>query len=393
MVAALVAALVAGSLSGAQVLVTTSNDCRIRTGPDEKYNRICVLPAGVPLWAMGRKGDWYHVRLCPSFDAWVYKTTVKGTGRTRPLEPARLAAVSVRGCEVGSRVAMELSRPVPFRIVPRIRPARLEIDLFGCRAGNYWVRQFPDDKLSRLVQPVQMGAEWVRVTVELQAPAIVGYFVEYRDGHVLTVDIRRPFDGPALAGKRIVLDPGHGGRDRGAIGPNGVEEKEVNLEIALRAARMLEQGGANVVLTRADDAAVGPAGCSLADELEARLLVGLQARADLFVSIHNNATGDKPNGDVAGTEAYYWTEFSQPLARHLANAVSAALGTQCRFVAWRPFHVLRATDCPRALVECAYVSNPAEAEYMARPEFRARAAEGIVSGIRAYLAEACWVQQ
>ena len=289
-------------------------------------------------------------------------------------------------------MVMELSRPVAFRIVPRIRPARMEIDLFGCIAGNYWVRQFPDDRLCRLVQPVQRAAEWVRMTVELEMPAIVGYLAYY-EGNKLVVEIRRPFEGPALAGKRIVLDPGHGGPDCGAIGPNGLKEKEVNLEIALRAARMLEQGGARVVLTRNGDAAVGPQGCSPADELEARLLVGLKARADIFVSIHNNSTGQKANGDVGGTEAYYWTEFSQPLARHLAAAVSAALGVENRFVAWRPFHVLRGTDCPRALVECAYISNPAEAEYMARPEFRARAAEGIVSAIRAYLAEACWVQQ
>ncbi|MBC7288247.1 MAG: N-acetylmuramoyl-L-alanine amidase [Armatimonadetes bacterium] len=388
MAVALLVLAVGWSAAGAQVVVTKTNDCAVRAGPGEEYDRICVLPPGVRLWAMGLKSGWYHVRLCPALDGWVDREDATATGDATPPSPARLGSVSVRGAQGGSTVAFELTYPVPFRIIPSVQPASLQVDLFGCVSASYWVRQFPGDQLCRLVQPMQFQSEWVRVTVPLRASAIVGYLAAY-EGNSLIIRIRRPFDSPTLSGKTIVLDPGHGGADSGATGPGGLQEKTVNLDIALRAAEVLRAQGASVVLTRTADASVAPPGSPTSVELEARRLVATRAGADIFVSIHNNSVDGAGARNVAGTEAYYWTAFSQPLARHLSAAVSAALGTQNRFVASRPFSVLRSTDCPRALVECAYLSNPDEAAYMARPEFRARAAEGIVAGIRDYISEVC----
>lgn len=384
MTAAAVAAYMATAIAGAQLLVTVSDDTRIRTGPSEEHNRLCVLPAGVPLWALGKRGDWYHLRLCPSLDAWVFHATVRPTGRTRPLEPARLRSVAARGSAASSEVAFTLTRPVAFRVTPILSPPTLVVDLFDCHLAAYWVRQFADDEVCKIVQPWQEAAAWVRVRIELLGPAIVGYSSYYRGEGELVIDVRRPYETPTLAGKVVVLDPGHGGKDRGAGGVNGIEEKTLNLSIATRAAELLVGAGARVILTRRGDVQVGPPGCSLADELHARLMVGVKNRADLFVSIHNNWLS-KP---ARGTEAYYWTAFSQPLARYLLGAVARALGTPARYVGWRPFGVLRATDCPRALVECAYMSDKDEAEYMRRPEFSERAARGIVAGIASFVAGA-----
>jgi N-acetylmuramoyl-L-alanine amidase len=319
-------------------------------------------------------------------DAWVYETTVKPTGQTKPPDVGSVGSISSAGCAAGSEVTFSLSRPVAFRIIPQLNPPVLIVDLFGCVLAPYWVRQFPDDALIRIIQPWQEESEWVRVRVELNNPAIVGYRAYYRGNNTLVIEVRRPYAGPELAGKTIVLDPGHGGGDSGAKTASGLAEKTVNLAIAARAATLLTQAGAHVILTRTSDTQVGPPNCSQAAELEARLLVGVKHGADLFVSIHNNHAGSITSS-AAGVEAYYWTPFSHLLAKRLAAAVSASLGTPNRFVGWRPFHVLRGTDCPRALVECAYMSHPDEAEYVAKPEFVERAAVGIVAGIKQFLAE------
>jgi N-acetylmuramoyl-L-alanine amidase len=160
-------------------------------------------------------------------------------------------------------------------------------------------------------------------------------------------------------------------------------EKTVNLAVGKKTAELLRRLGAEVVMTHDTDRQVGPKGCSQGQELEARVQVGVKAGADLFVSIHNNCAGG--NCSIGGSEAYYYSAFSKPLATGLLDALSYALGSKRRWVNPAVFHVLRCTDCPRALVECLYISNPAEEQYMLKPQFVERAAEGIIAGVRQYL--------
>jgi N-acetylmuramoyl-L-alanine amidase len=390
---ALIAVALVGWVSQAQLVITANPDTRIRAGPGDEYDRICVLPAGVGLWATGQQGQWYRIYLCAGLEGWVYASGVKAGEPNQAPQAGELRSVDARANAAGSSLIFVLSRAVPFRIIPHLSPARLVIELFNCRAAPYWLRQFGDESLCRTIQVWQESTDCVRIEVELAASYLVGYRALYSDERNLVIQVRRPYRTPELAGKVIVLDPGHGGKDSGAVGTNGVAEKQVNLAIAQRAAALLRAAGAQAILTREQDAQVGPPGCAAADELEARVQVAVKRGADLFVSIHNNASDRKPDPSNAGTEAYYWTIFSQPLARHLLSCVARSLGTQARFVAWRPFHVLRETDCPRALVECAYLSHPQEAEYITKPEFASRAAEGIVAGIQAFCAEVAGAEQ
>ena len=384
MLSLLIAVVVAGSLQ-AQVIETADADTRLRAGPGEEYDRVCVLPAGVALWSIGKQGMWYRVALGECLDAWVYQATVRPTGRTTRPANARLSDLTAAPTPSGTRVAFALTRAVPFRILSELYPPRLTVDLFDCASGAYWVRQKAGEGVCRGLAVWMEGMGWVRTRIDLALPAIVGYTASYVDGKTLVLEIRGGYAGPGLAGKTICLDPGHGGPDRGAAGPKGLQEKAVNLAVALKAAELLQAAGARVVLTRSTDSQVGPPGCRESEELEARVQVAVKAKADLFVSIHNNHAGSGANSSVGGTEAYWWAPFCQPLAKALLDCVSSALGLPPRHIACRSFHVLRSTDCPRALVECGYLSNPAEEEYMLRPEFAARAAEGIVAGIRRYI--------
>jgi N-acetylmuramoyl-L-alanine amidase len=368
---------------GAQVVQTKGEDTRIRQAPEGDARRICVLPGKIPLWATDKRGQWYRIALCPGVDGWVYEDQVKPTGQREPPAKAGLGPVDTELWEDGERLVMPLTRPAAFRIVPQINPSHLEVDIFDGEADAAATGETTGAYLFSSIKVRQASPGWTRVDVELDSPAVLGYMAWYRDGNELVVDVKSALADGGLPGKVIALDPGHGGRDSGARGPGGVMEKTVNLAVAKRAAELLRAGGAEVVMTREKDRQVGPPGCDQAAELEARLQVAVAADADLFVSIHNNHAGG--NSSIGGTEAYYYSAFSKPLAAGLLEAVSYALGSKKRWVEAQPFHVLRSTDCPRALVECLYLSNPAEEQYTCKPEFAKRAAEGIVGGIRQYL--------
>jgi len=165
-------------------------------------------------------------------------------------------------------------------------------------------------------------------------------------------------------------------------------ESEVNLAIALRLGELLTSAGARVRLLRTTDTSVGPAGAGKRGELEARLAASENRGADLFLSIHNNAIGSGDRNRAYGTETYYWTPMSILPARILQSHLCATLQTKNRFISWRPFYVLRQTDVPRVLVECAYVSNPAEERKLADPAFRDSAAAALFSGLEEFFSVA-----
>lgn len=181
----------------------------------------------------------------------------------------------------------------------------------------------------------------------------------------------------------IVIDPGHGGPDQGAVGRNGLLEKDVNLDIGLRLKALLEEAGAKVVMTRVDDTVI--TGLSKAPELAARVALAHQSKADLYVSVHNNSSVT-PN-ERAGTETYYTNEYSRRLAQVLEYELSAMLKSPARGVFQRGLFVTRHTLMPAALVEVAYLNSDADSALLADPEYRQLAAQGIFNGIVRYVTE------
>ena len=216
---------------------------------------------------------------------------------------------------------------------------------------------------------------------------------------------------------RIVIDPGHGGHDTGTIGPHGLEEKDLVLEVGRRLGKMLETRlGAEVVYTRKDDTFV---------PLETRTAIANQERADLFISIHANSSRD---AGARGVETYYLNFTSSPEALEVAareNAVSEksiyelqdlvkkialkdkieesrefagdvqqslhsglALKSPAirnRGVKKAPFIVLIGANMPSILAEISFVSNPTDEHRLETAEYRRRIAESLYRGIAKYV--------
>nr|WP_315409578.1 N-acetylmuramoyl-L-alanine amidase [uncultured Selenomonas sp.] len=191
---------------------------------------------------------------------------------------------------------------------------------------------------------------------------------------------------PGIDGKRIVLDPGHGGSDTGAIGPTGVTEKSIALRIAKRLKVLLEAEGAEVILTRTEDTEVSPKKAQATDveELQARCDIANQNLADIFLSIHLDAFSGP---EAHGTTGYYY-EMGSADSRRLADCIKRGvlrrLGTFDRGTKPCAFYVCRHTDMPATLLETAFVSNPREEQMMNSEEGVENAAQGIAAGIAEY---------
>lgn len=178
---------------------------------------------------------------------------------------------------------------------------------------------------------------------------------------------------PSLRGMTIVVDAGHGGHDTGARGKSSYEKSHA-LDISRRLRNSLQARGANVLMTRENDNFVS---------LQGRVDFANSRRADLFVSVHINASVNPGSG---GTETFYYTAISQSLAREVQKELVKATGRLNRGIAQRRFVVVRYTQMPSVLTETAFISNAKEEALLRDPNYRERVARGIAQGIANYVA-------
>jgi N-acetylmuramoyl-L-alanine amidase len=217
---------------------------------------------------------------------------------------------------------------------------------------------------------------------------------------------------------RLVIDPGHGGHDTGTIGPTGLMEKDLCLDVALRLGKIIAQRlpGADIVYTRSDDTFI---------PLEERTNIANQAKADLFISIHANSSH---NQAARGIETYYLNlkgspesmevaarenassqegvhdledlvkkiarnekiDESREFAEDIQDSLSKRIEKSARIARNRgvrkaPFVVLIGADMPSILTEVSFLSNPSDEKLLKKPEYRQRIAEGLFQGIVSYL--------
>lgn len=184
----------------------------------------------------------------------------------------------------------------------------------------------------------------------------------------------------SLKGKIIAVDPGHGGSDTGAIGPNNTEEKDITLAISSDLGKLLSAEGAKVIMTRTSDHDVAPEGASDIEELQARVDIANEAKADLFVSIHADASPEL----VTGTTTYFYPGSSDYLASLVQNSLVSQLKLYNRGFQPNDYYVLKNTNMPAILTEAAFLSNPKEEKLLLSPSFNKKVALGIYNGIQKY---------
>ena len=349
----------------------------------------------------------------------------------RAKDMTKVSGIRVGKTDGNVRIVIDAERSVSYKQSVLFNPTRVVVDV-----QNAWVAPEAkkdiavDSPLVSRVRVAQFDATTVRVVVETsvnkdgwkifsldgEKPRIVmdfgaapagGKQVKPTQEEKQTVqtdeteedeeeDVQSPQDSDQLdrdlsaitgmKGRRIAIDPGHGGSDSGAIGPTGIMEKSVTMRVSRELKRLLEAEGATVILTRTGDTEVSEKGASATsvEELQARCDVANKANADIFLSIHADAF---TNREVKGTTAYYYaqgTKQSKLLADSVRTALIDAIGTVDRGTQSCNFYVVKHTDMPAILVEISFISNPDEEKMMNSETGIKKIAQGIADGIADY---------
>lgn len=298
-------------------------------------------------------------------------------GRLLVVVPHQLLEVEIEESGDLVRAYLQATVPLDHRAFVLYGPRRIVIDLPNLVLNPVlkdWKTEFDLPFLCSL-RLGQFQPEVARLVADLNGAA--SYQVTPGvSSHALILE----FGKATVRGKRVCLDPGHGGTDPGAVGPSGLREKDVNLPIALCAAKLLRAAGMEVIMTREDDRYV---------DLTSRAEIANNCGADVFVSIHADAVLNKPT--VGGTSTYTYSIRQKAEREHLSRLLQAelvaALGRQDRGVFDKNFAVLRETKMPAALVEVAYISNPEEEKLLADEAFQQRAAGALAQAIKRFFLE------
>lgn len=341
--------------------------------------------------------------------------------------------------ETYTRVVVDVNGPVKFTRNRLSNPARLFFDLKNCRLPKDITPSIPiGDGILKNVRAGQFNTETVRVVLDLQEIENFNVFL-LKDPYRLVIDVfgkKKPEPvseikkGKGLREIRIVvIDPGHGGRDPGAIGPQGLLEKDVVLSVSKKLGNILRKKyGMKVIYTRKRDVFI---------PLEERTAIANSKKADLFISIHANASRQKR---VRGIETYIlnWTTnreamrvaarenaisykkmqqaqsdvqmILQDLARdnkkdesmRLAYNVQSSVVNTLRQdyskivnlgVKQALFYVLVGAEMPSILVEISFISNYAEEKRLAKKTYREKIAEAIAEGVKYYISPLKFVKK
>jgi len=365
--------------------VVVLNDDTAHTGTTDSVTPGRAVPRGTYNWFFptgtvavesGRWNDQVRLQLSRAAVAWVSATDVVGLAPGTP--PPRGAVGSVRLASRPKSVTLRVPLPtrVPFQVTERDRSVTLR--LYGAASDINWMQYGGTDPLVTRMRYAQPAADEVTITLELSR-RVWGYRTRW-DGRDLLLEIRRPprID-PArpLAGRTIVLDPGH--PPLGAKGPTGLWEPVATLAVALKTRALLEHAGATVLLTRTDSTPL---------ELYPRTRFAEQHDADVLVSIHANALPDGVNPFTnSGTSVYYFQPRSALLARELDRALVAELGVRDLGMGRGDYALVRPSWMPAALNEGLFIMLPDQEAMLASEEGQLRYARGVVRGIERFLRE------
>jgi N-acetylmuramoyl-L-alanine amidase len=364
----------------------------------------------------------------------IAETSINGTpelssGSVPMAGPSQLLAIRSWSKPEGTTIALFLQAAARWQSGKLKDPARIYFDLENTQLAGDIVGKSREGLAipvnDGVVSRVRVGLRetaGVRVVIDLAAPAEYSAVLSATEPYRLMIVVRStqaPASSPAKPGPsnkapatetappapravlrhpKIVIDPGHGGTEDGAIGHGGVKEKDLTLEVCKKLGDLLANRlGAEVIYTRTSDVTV---------PLEARAAIANQAGADLFVSVHANSSDDP---GARGVETYYVSnpsavgalrsvaeDFKLGESHKLAVEVQQALyhafgnekGVLNRGVKQAPFVVLLDAEMPSILAEVAFVTSPVDEQKLSSNEGQDAAADALYRGIAHYLSSA-----
>nr|WP_155748867.1 N-acetylmuramoyl-L-alanine amidase [Scytonema sp. UIC 10036] len=359
-----------------EVVEVTVDSGVARTGPSSDYSRLTPLPKGTQATITGKEGDWLRL----DYGAWINsKETRVLTGAIPPSTIIR--SVGYRKGSGVTEMVFPLQVPVPVSVQQSDR--NFTLTLYHTTAQTDIIRLDDDPVISRLdwqqLPSFQQGGQGgVQYSFRLKSERQWGYKLRY-EGTSLVLALRHPpisRDGKKqkpLTGIKILLDPGHGGKESGAAGPTGYLEKDVNLIVSKLLRDELVKRGATVVMTREDDREV-----SLTD----RVAAIDKEEPTIAFSVHYNSLPDEGDAEnTKGVGTFWYHPQAHNLAVFMHNYIVQKLGRPSYGVFWDNLALTRPFSAPSVLLELGFMSNPNEFEWVTDSQEQKKLAKAVADGI------------
>ena len=321
-----------------------------KTPVDFGLNRISHLFKDTNLLITGEKGDFYRVFLSQDQEAWIAKSAVK---LSNDIIYPSFITMNSNTFKNATEHIIEFTDKLPYTIEENETEILFKVyNPFVSNNSVYAVNIKKPEKYT-YTTTLQNGVYNFKVN----------HFIENENNNLDNIT--------------IVVDPGHGGSENGAIGCLGDKEKDINLAIATELKDLLSLMGANVVMTRECDGNIS---------LDDRVQVARDNCSNIFVSIHLNSIPDiEMNVNKnRGTSVYYYNPNSKNLAKSVLSSVTQTINTRNDGVREASFAVLRPTDYIGILVEVAYMTNPNDSVLYKNENFARETAKAIADGILDY---------
>ncbi|MDB9445302.1 N-acetylmuramoyl-L-alanine amidase [Anabaena sp. CS-542/02] len=340
-----------------------------RTGPGTDYSRLTPLPKGTQASITGREGEWLRL----DYGGWIHSRETRVLPGAIPPRTT-IRSVGYRRLPGTTQIVFPLQVPVPVSVEQS--DDHFTITLYNTTAQTDIIRLDDDPLISRLDWQ-QVAPEQVKYAFNLKKSQQWGYKLRY-ENTTLILALRHP---PTRGRKRrkplsdikILLDPGHGGKESGAVGPTGYTEKEVNLVVSQLLRDELVKLGATVVMTRDSDIEV-----SLGD----RMAMIHREEPAIALSIHYNAlpdSGDAENTKGIGT--FWYHPQGHSLAVFLHNYLVKKLNRPSYGVFWNNLALTRPHAAPSVLLELGFMINPQEFEWLTNPQEQKKLSKALAQGI------------
>ena len=354
-----------------QVVEFTGSSIIARSGPRLGY-LLLYQPPGIRAVATGKIGEWVRLKLAEGENAWVRQDSIKYLPLGTPIPKSFLTSMRTQTEDRKTQLRIFLQEKLPFRVKQQLNPPALFLTIYGVTSNTDWIRYDLRDKVIRDIQWAQPKKEVYQLKVYLNLKQQWGYDVFY-EGSALILEIKnQPKLKRRLEGLKIAVDPGHC-PDPGAIGPTGLEEKVVNLEIAKKLKKILEKNGADVIMTRS-----GMDSLALYD----RPKIAIEEKCDILISVHNNALPDGINPFYNnGTSTYYYHPQSLALAKDIQRELLRKLQLPDYGVYYGNLVLTRPSQLLAVLVECAFMMIPEQEELLRTEKFQKKCAQAICNGI------------
>ena len=338
-----------------KMFVVKKDNTPLRATPvDYGMNRLSHLFKDTKLIVTAKKGTFYRVMLSKNKSAWISINSVDEY--LEPIDMPKFVTTNSESYKNALVQTIEFTEKLP-----------------------YTIEESADEIVFKVYNPFY--ADDSVYTFNIRKPEKYFYKTALQDGiYKFKVSTLPAPESQTLEGLTVVIDAGHGGSEKGAIGCLGDEEKTINLAIAQELKDLLCLMGANVVMTRECDGNIS---------LDDRVQIARENLSHIFVSIHLNSIPDIEMNihKNRGTSVYYYNPNSKALAKSVKESVTKTLGTRDDGVKTASFAVLRPTDYVGILVEVAYMTNPIDSVLYTEQSFARNTAKGIADGILEFVLE------